>query len=476
MVTPAASDAPAALRSFYVQRLKWSDCGQGFSCSRLTVPRDYAAPEGGTVALALVRSLARDPGRRIGSLVVNPGGPGASGIDYARSGSDVASDQIRARYDIVGFDPRGIGRSEPVDCGSDVLKTRLLEGASSPQGAAAIAARVRENKQFARACDASSTALLPHMSTVDTARDLDVLRSALGDPTLSYLGKSYGTYLGAVYAGLFPGHVGHLVLDGAVDPAQGGRASDLDQARGFEQALRSFVRYCANDAACPVSDDTDTAVGQVRTLLRELRDKPIPALPGRKLDQAQATIGVVSALYDSERGWPALVTALSEAARGRGAFLLSLADEYNSRSSKGTYRDNQFEANAAVSCLDRDYRPSVAQIQRNADQFAAAAPTFGRDLAWSELTCTSWPVPPVAHPHAIAAAGAAPILAVGTTGDPATPVAAAKDLAGELRSGRLLLWDGDGHTAYRRGSSCVDTKVDAYLLGGRAEISARCTL
>jgi pimeloyl-ACP methyl ester carboxylesterase len=460
-----AHAAPDLLAGFYAQRLSWRDCGGGFQCTTLQVPLDYGSPGRAAIGISVVRRPATDPASRLGSLLVNPGGPGGSGIDYARAADQVISRAVLAQYDIVGFDPRGVGESSPVTCLDDAQTDAYLAADPDPQTPAAVDQVVAESKLFAAQCEAHSGRLLPHVGTTDAARDIDVLRQALGDRRLTYLGKSYGTFLGATYADLFPGRVGRLVLDGALDPRIGAAQLGHDQAAGIELALRSFLVDCAKRSDCPVGADPAAAEQRIGDLLASIRPKPLPGDATRAVDQALAVTGMIAALY-TESTWPLLRLALRLALAGDGRGLLQLADSYDDRGPDGHYQSNELAANAAVNCLDRPDVTSVADVQAELPSYRQASPLFGDALAWSNLTCAYWPVPATGRPHAIAAPGAPPILVVGTVRDPATPYAWAQGLAQQLDSAALLTYDGDGHTAYRRGSACIDRAVDAYLLQG----------
>jgi pimeloyl-ACP methyl ester carboxylesterase len=459
----------AALKPYYDQTLNWHDCGAAdFQCATMKVPLDYAAPSTATdLKLAVARKKATGPGSRLGSLLVNPGGPGGSAIDYLQYAAVGYPAPVTTRYDMAAVDPRGVARSEPVKCLTDKQMDAFTATDVTPDDAAEQKALVTADKSFATACQQRSGALLKHVSTVESARDMDIFRALLGDTKLTYVGKSYGTLLGATYAGLFPSRVGRLVLDGAVDPSVSALESSRAQAGGFETAFAAFAKDCVARPACPLGTGSVKAAGaNLDTFFKQLDAKPLPTGSSRTLTEALGTTGVISAMYD-EAMWTTLRNALTKArTNGDGSGLLRLSDSYYERDSSGQYA-NLMYANAAVNCLDLP--PALSgpdAVDRALPSFLAASPHFGANLAWSSLICGYWPIPNTGSAHRISAPGAAPILVVGTTRDPATPYAWAQSLAEQLDSGTLLTYNGDGHTAYGRGSDCIDTAVNRYLLEG----------
>ena len=457
---------------FYDQKPRWKDCGGGFECARVVVPMDYAEPGGQTITISVNRLPAGSTSRRIGALAVNPGGPGGSGLDYARAGSGIVNEAVLDRFDLVGFDPRGVGESAPVTCLNGEEIDAFLAADGSPDTAAEEQRAVELARLFGKRCAERTGGVLAHVSTVEAARDLDILRAVMGDEKLNLLGKSYGSYLGATYAELFPERVGRLVLDGGVDPQLTTDDLNRGQAIGFEQALTAFVDDCVGRSRCPLPGGRARALTAVDRLLQDIDRRPLRA--ARPLTQGLAMLGMVYGLYD-ERFWPALRQGLDQAVDGNGATLLVLADLYADRSRNGRYSGNAMVAQYAVNCLDRAAESDIAVVRSTSDQMARAAPRFGAYLAWSSLPCSFWPVPARSTPLAVRAEGAAPILVIGTTRDPATPYAWAESLAGQLESGRLLTHVGDGHTAYRHGSRCVDRAVDRYFLEGTVPAEgARC--
>lgn len=472
-LAPLPRTTPAALTPYYEQKAAWRDCGvPGFECATLKAPLDYADPSAGDVRLAVARKKATGPGKRLGSLLVNPGGPGGSAIGYlqAYAGIGYPAD-VRARYDMVSVDPRGVARSEPVECLDGPEMDAFTRTDMTPDDGKEVDTLVAAYQEFAEGCGADAPELLHHVSTVEAARDMDIVRAALGDDRLHYVGASYGTFLGATYAGLFPDRVGRLVLDGAMDPSLPARRLSLEQTEGFGTAFTAFAQDCVRHRDCPLGDaDTgpEQAGQRLKAFFDDLDARPIPTgdADGRKLTESLATTGVIAAMYD-ERAWPRLRQFLTAAMRdNNGAGLLALSDSYYERDADGDYSNLMF-ANAAVNCLDLPPAfTSPDEVRRALPDFEKASPVFGRGLAWASLNCAYWPVEATGEARRIKAEGAAPIVVVGTTRDPATPYRWAEALAGQLSSARLLTYDGDGHTAYGRGSACIDSAINTYLLTG----------
>ena len=449
--------APTAdLARFYDQRLVWSAC-DGMECATLQVPVDYADPGAAALDLALLRVPASGDAR--GALVVNPGGPGSSGVDYARAAGAIVSDDVRDAYDIVGFDPRGVGRSGAVDCASDAELDRLIAIDGTPDTPAEITELERASSVLA--CTAPVAGLVDNLTTSDAARDLDILRAALGQSTLDYLGVSYGTHLGATYAALFPEGVGRFVLDGPLPSALDAEELTLGQALGFENALRRFVDDCQRQGDCPLGESmgVDAGLERLRAVLDSLDAAPAPTDdPDRPLTEAAATYAILMSLYRaSDR--PMLRDALASLISGDGTPLQRMLDERIGRSTDGSYRDNALDAFYAVSCRDRALPSDIAE---SVDRLSSAAPFLGEYLAWGNLPCAGT----TARPGPTAAPDAPAVLVVATTHDPATPFAWAEPFAAQFAEAVLVVREGDGHTGYREGSSCIDQTVDAFLIDG----------
>jgi pimeloyl-ACP methyl ester carboxylesterase len=462
---PPPPASPSGLAAYYGQEAKWANCQGGFECATVKVPLDYAKPgSGDDVKLALIRLPARNKSQRIGSLLTNPGGPGGSGVEFVRGNAMSFSQALRERFDIVGFDPRGVGGSAPVRCLTGKQLDRYFATDSSPDDQNEVGTLLQQGRQFAGGCQARSARMLPYVGTINAARDMDVLRAALGDKQLTYFGASYGTYLGAFYAEQFPKNVRALVLDGAIDPKLSAQQINLEQAKGFERALRAFATDCAQSADCALGNDADAVLDKISELLARADKTPFNngLGDGRVVNEPMAATGIAAALYQKE-AWPTLRLALSRAADANdGTLLLKLADLLTERKEDGTY-SNLMESNMAVNCVDKPFPTDPRTYASGAEAAKKAAPRFGAFIVWGSLPCAYWPAKTVQEPRALAAAGAKPILVIGTTRDPATPYSWAKGLADQLKSGVLLSLDGDGHTAYLAGNRCIGQNVDRYL-------------
>jgi pimeloyl-ACP methyl ester carboxylesterase len=464
--TPSVEQVDAPLQPFYGQVLQWTDCDDGMQCTTATAPLDWDNPASGSVDLALVRQPAT--GDRLGSLLLNPGGPGGSGYDFVKDSVDYATDAaLQKRYDIVGFDPRGVGRSEPVACYEPAEMDQYLYGLTTAERGSDAWLQEQEASaaDFAAACAEKTGALLGEVDTQSAARDLDLLRAVLGDTKLNYLGFSYGTFLGATYAELYPDKVGRLVLDGALDPATSNFEVTSTQAQGFESALRAYLTDCLAGSECPFDGTVDDAMATIGALLASVDASPITAADGRQLGANSLLTAIIYPLYQAT-AWSYLSDMFEGVLQGSADGALQFADAYNGRNADGTYADNSTEAFMAINCIDYSYNDDPAMMRAQAAEIEAAAPTIGKYMAFGDISCSNWPYSFAGERQEIHAAGAAPILVVGTTNDPATPYVWAQNLAGQLDSGHLVTYNGEGHTAYNKSNSCVNDAVDDYLIDG----------
>lgn len=470
---PADLELPA---EFTDQQIPWQECetgGEDLECAVVEAPLDYSDPDAGTVELAVTRSA--QAGQNAPHLLVNPGGPGGSGVDMVRDGLELLfSDRLREHYTVVGFDPRGVARSTPVECLSDEQMDEARQEQVDPSTDEGLAELREGAAEFAAACEENTGQVLGHMGTDTAARDLELLRQVLGDEQLSYLGFSYGTALGTSYAEQFPQHVGRMVLDGAMDPRLGPFALIRDQAEAFEEVLLRWAESCLASDECPLSGTPENAVQQVRHLIGEVEAQPLVASDGRLVTAATLVTGLLMPLYGPET-WPHLDRAVAAAMNGDPDLLLVFADLTVGRAPDGSYPLNLTDAFTAVNCLDFPMASDEAAMRQQAAELEQVSPTFGPFLGYGGATCADWPVGPVDEPGPATAAGAAPIVVIGTTGDAATPYQWADALADQLQSGVLVSWDGEGHTAYGRAGACIEDTVDDYLVDGTVpEDGLRC--
>lgn len=491
LVTPTGGSGaiPAEYTPFYEQKLSWASCGAKFQCATATAPLDWSKPSGPTISLALIKHAASGS-TKLGSLFVNPGGPGGSGVSFVRDSLDFAVDkQVQSAYDVIGFDPRGVGSSTPITCLTDSKRMDEWVFGLNPNerfSAAWLASRQADAAEFSATCAAKTGELIAHVDTVSAARDLDMLRAAVGDNVFNYLGYSYGTLLGATYADQFPTRVGRMVLDGALDPASSGTEVMLTQAIGFENALNSYLKWCLQQKQCPFTASgaghpgttpTDAELSSARDrislLLATLDRTPLTGTDGRKVGADTMVTAIITPLY-SKTQWPALTQIFIAVMQGKADAALSSADTYYNRVN-GKYLDNSTEAFTAINCLDYPVSNSVTSWATDAAALVKAAPVLGPYLSYGDALCAAWPAKATRVPAPVKAIGSPDILVVGTTGDPATPYQWAVNLSKELPNGHLLTYVGEGHTAYNKGSSCVNDAVDGFLLSGKVPLAdARC--
>ena len=460
---PVATATPEGLERFYTQDLEWDDCEQA-KCTSIEVPLEYEKPEGKTLSLRVhVLPSSGDGGR---SLFFNPGGPGAAAIPYADHMASQFGHVVRARYDLVFVDPRGVGESSPLDCLSDRDLDAALASDPTPDDAAEIASYRTSSVDFGAGCRQKSGDLAAHVSTEEAARDFDIVRGLLGATAFNLFGASYGSQLGATYATLFPANVGRMVLDGGVDISLTGPELVLGQSEGFGRALRAYIEDCVRAKDCPLGRNVAGAEGKLSDLLEAADAAPLRAGETRRLTEGLMEIGLFFPLY-AEDLWPQLTGALKSAFNGDGSGLLRLSDLYTERLADGNYASNFLEALPAVNCLDFDDRGTPEDVEKALPRFERVNPVFARSDAWGMLGCADWPIKATHPQEDVDATGSKPIIVLGTTRDPATPYEWSEALVDQLRTGVLVTREGDGHTAYGAGNRCIDDVVNSYLVDGK---------
>ena len=482
MAASSKAAVPKGLESFYGQKVEWYDCvaaagversaeKTGFQCAKVAVPLDYSQPSGQTIEIAMKKHLATGSTRQ-GTLFVNPGGPGASGVDSVGATATTTFAGVQRAYDIIGFDPRGIGSSTAITCSTEA-EAKAMEGVSPVDAAGApVAFEKRATvmserfKQLEADCASRTkpTELLDHVDTVSVARDLDILRALSGDQKFNYAGFSYGTYLGATYAELVPANTGRLVLDGALDPSLSYSERRQGQARGFERALRNYVAWCQSGQSCPLTGDTDAGVQQIGDVFTSANQSPVPSSdPNRPVTGEEMKRIVGFMLYFPESSWSAVSEALGQVINQHDASTFrAMADEIAAQPQVNT------GANIGINCLDYRVEGNMATWTAQSKELERIAPRFATVTEAGDLGCQAWGHTGTQPSKALHAKGAAPILVIGTTGDPATPYEWAEALADQLDSGQLLTWEGNGHAAYTNSGHgpCVTQAVDTYLLTG----------
>ena len=462
-------DVPKGLEKFYKQKLAWAPCKDDakMQCANVKVPLDYKKPGGKAITVAMAKLPAKG-GKPIGSLFVNPGGPGESGIDLVSRADKAFSKDVMDKYDIIGFDPRGVGSSTPVDCVDDRELAKILDSDIDTSTEAGRKARKAQARQIAKGCKEKSGELLAHVGTEPAARDMDVLRGLVGDEKLNYFGFSYGTSLGGMYADLFPKKVGRMVLDGAANPQQSFLPSTYTQMLGFEKSFERYAERCVKAGNCSLGSSVDAAKKKMRALLDQAHATPFKTSdPNRPLNRSMLRIALTGLMYKDE-WWP-LITGGAQGLiedNDGSTFMLPL-DIYIGRVGD-SFDGNSMEAYWAINCADY-VQSSESEYQKYAKKLKREAVVFGSFSAEDDLAmhvCAELPYHPKANPGPYRAKGSAPIVVIGTRHDPATPYSWAQNMHKTLENSVLLTWEGDGHLAYRRAGSCIDTSVDKYLLTG----------
>lgn len=456
--------ATTDLSRYQGQQLAWQPCGS-MECASLTVPMSYDDPALGDLRLAVSRSRARTADR-LGSIVVNPGGPGAAGVDFAAYVANQVMPAVARRYDVVGFDPRGVGDSAPVSCLTGRQTSAWLDADPTPDSPAEIRSLMRTAGRISPGCLRSDATLARHVGTDLTVQDVDVLRSALGDERLNFLGFSYGTFIGAQYMERFPDRVGRFVLDGAVDPTLDGMQLSQGQSAGFQQAVWQFAADCTRQSNCPAKSRTGV-ITWLNRLFDQLDARPMATHTTQPLLESQAITAVFYAMYDPSL-WPVLTDALSLAARGDGTNLQEVAYSATDRTGRFQFATNTNSAFYAISCWDSPPTPNATGLAAAAGRWSRGVrvPALAKAMSWGNAPCSTWFGHTAQPPTAVTSTTASPVIVIGTTRDPATPYAWARALAAQLPTATLLTFEGDGHTAYGTDSRCVQDAVDGYFLNG----------
>lgn len=456
---------PAGLEAYYNQDLVWESCKGRLECATITVPLDYDNPEGATIEIAMSKRPAE--GEAIGTLIFNPGGPGGSGADMVKDATYLFDGDIRASFDILGFDPRGVGQSNPIDCVDDATLTAFLDSSYDTEIEGSEEQARAEVQTFVDGCRANSGDILPFIGTKYAAQDIDVIRHLVGDPKLYYVGLSYGTFLGAEYANQFPENTGRLILDGPVDTSIGMARLSRDQTMGFEMALQRYLEDCLESDSCPFTGSLDAVATQVHDLLTTAAESPYPTMnPDRPLLASQLFNGMILPLYVPSM-WMMLDGAFEDLMKNNdGTQFQIFSDLSQERQEDGSFASNSTEALVTINCAD--YPPAdPAELERLSAELREDAPVFGDIQTSSVDLCTYWPYSPTELPGPIAAKGSAPIVVVGTLYDPATPYHWAEAVHKQLENSVLVTWNGDGHTAYSaQADHCILKPLDTYLLDG----------
>ena len=459
------TEDPLAL--YLDQEVEWSDCGAGAECATVVAPLDWDNPGvGDDVNLALSRHSAT--GQALGSLFVNPGGPGASGYEFVLDSVDFAvSEALRESFDVIGWDPRGVNFSSPVSCAASDAELDYFffgELEAEPDTPEWDAELLAESIRFGQECQANTGELLEFVDTLSTVRDLDLLRHLVGDEQLNYLGYSYGTLIGALYIDTFPERVGRMVLDGPVDPGASQFDLVVNQHRGFEEALEAYLVECDLTNSCPFSGSLEERLQGVSDLYDELEENPLRHADGRLVDDGMLRTAMVTTLY-AQSSWPFLSRMFEELQEGVTDTAIFLVDFYYDREG-GVYQNNSMEAFIAINCLDYPVERDPAVLEAQAEQLREAAPYTARPSGDGDLVCMNWPYPPKLNKGPVRGEGANTVVILGTTGDPATPYNWSVSLNEQLENSVLLTLVGEGHLAYDERVSCINDPVDAYFLSG----------
>ena len=465
-----ASAAPSttasnALDAYRSQTLSWHECSAG-ECADLRVPLDYADLSKGDISLVISRVVHSGPTSQ-GSIVINPGGPGESGLSFAWYAAKFLAPAVAKEFDFIGFDPRGVGKSAPVTCMTSKQTADFLSMDSTPDSPQETAQVMQAAARINKGCLKFSPRVTPYVGTPSTAQDLDILRSALGEDKLNWLGFSYGTALGTTYLEAFPDHVGRFVLDGALNPALNAMQTSQGQSAGFQRAFQNFAADCGRLKGCTLGSTAKVVNAKVNALLARLDRHPLPTDQGPPLTQSLAMGGMLTAMYSPDE-WQPLSDAIAQALNNNGTGLLELAWTGSEQTGPTTVTSNVQSAYYAIDCWDNPAPPGAPGLAAAAKLWSAKAPIpeFAKSIAWGNAPCTTWFAHNPQAPAPATTTTKAPILVIGTRFDPATPYEWAQALSSQLPTSTLLTYEGNGHTAYGSGSKCIDTIVDLYLLRG----------
>ena len=471
-IVPNSTGAPEGFTQYYEQVANFETCGDGLYCADISVPMDWSDPTSEPISIATVyRQADSDP---MGFILVNPGGPGSSGYDWVRDSPEyVGTETLRESWNIVGFDPRGVGSSSAVECLTDSEYDDFLYGVTGYELGSEqdIAASEEATSEFAAKCQENTGPILGFVDTVSAAKDMDVLRAVFGQESLNFLGYSYGSFLGTTYATLFPSRVGRFVLDGGIDPTVSDYQQTVFQIQAFEKALEAFLENCEQFEDCPFSNDVPMGKYRIEEFLLSLETQPLETSSGRELTIWAAITGLIMPLY-SESYWPLLSRSFSEAFDGSGDGFMQLADSYNDRNEDGSYATNLIAANYAIGCLDSGGAKDMVEVEEKNNRLLEVAPILGRYWQSGGTECANWPYPAISSPADYSATGAPPIMVIGTTGDPATPYSQSKSLAEDvLADGFLVTYNGEGHTVYGGDVECINEVVDNFFFTGKLPAS-----
>ena len=483
---PAAEPTPTVppdLSGFYKQEVQWAPCGtdKAQECAKVKVPLDYQDLGKGDIEIAVARtsrSVKSKKAQHSGTIFTNPGGPGASGVEFQSYMVEMLGNQVLAKYDVVSFDPRGVGASAPVQCLDTQQMDRFMASLGAPTQVTSLDMVKAAASSMGEGCERESARLVPYLSSNNTARDMDVIREVLGEKKLDYFGASYGSNLGQVYATLFSDKVGRFVFDGVVPMWFDLKQTGLGQAKGFETSFQRFVANCPKHQGCPLPSNPTAAIAKVEKLLADLGTKSLPVKgdpSGRETTQAIAYNGILASMYDDTYGWSDLRGALRQAFAGDGAGLLKLSDEYADREN-GQY-GGILMSYYAISCLDQAGRENADATGRTGQEWAKEAPLFGEYMAWTALPCDTWPAPVDLAPSRDNWGTLPGMLLINYSEDPATPYQWAEQVAEAMPKASLVKVPGPNHVAAFNDIPCVDSAVQSFYLDGNLPASrSTCAL